>query len=414
MRTFSIDDPGVEPTDDGSGEMKETASGEHQCADSFGTGIQVFATTPPSSGSVRESYLAHFTEVARWSEAAGCVGTLVYTDNRLVDPWLVSQAIIASTKRVCPLVAIQPVYMHPYSAAKMVASLGFMYGRRVWLNIVAGGFTNDLTGLGDYTAHDARYERVKEYGQIMLRLLAGEVVTLHGEYYDVKNVRMTPTLPEPLRPGLLLSGSSPAGVAAARAIGAVPVKYPKPPGEEGMGEGNVEFGVRIGIIARETDDEAWHVARDRFPEDRVGQIAHSVAMKVSDSRWHHQLSRRTIATASSNGTAAEPNPYWLGPFQNYKTFCPYLVGSYERIAGLVADYMLLGAKTFILDVPPCADEFLHARVVFRAAAGRSREHATTRGATSTDDPPDRDPRPLQRPNDAAALHALVHERRLAE
>src|ERR671935_253869 len=106
------------------------------------------------------------------------------------------QGIIASTERICPLVAIQPVYMHPYTAAKMVASLGFMYRRRIWLNIVAGGFRNDLLALGDDTPHDDRYERVKEYAHIMLRLLAGEVTTLAGEYYEVKNLRMTPALPD--------------------------------------------------------------------------------------------------------------------------------------------------------------------------------------------------------------------------
>ena len=333
--------------------------------DVLGSGIQVFATTPPSAGADPASYLRHVTEVARWSEGAGCIGTLVYTDNRLLDPWLVSQAIIAGTKRICPLVAIQPVYMHPYTAAKMVASLGFMHHRRIWLNIVAGGFRNDLTALGDDTPHDDRYERAKEYAEIMLRLLAGEVTTFAGTYYEVKNLRMTPALPDELRPGLLISGSSPAGFAAARAIGAIPVKYPKPPGEEKVSEDTVEFGVRIGVIARETEDEAWQVAHDRFPEDRAGQIAHSLAMKVSDSRWHHQLSRPDPATAESNG---RPNPYWLLPFQNYKTFCPYLVGAYEHISGLVADYMRLGARTFILDIPPSAEELRHTGVVLRAAA----------------------------------------------
>jgi hypothetical protein len=36
---------------------------------------------------------------------------------------------------------------------------------------------------------------------------------------------MTPLLPEELRPGVMISGSPPAGWEAARAISAVPVKY---------------------------------------------------------------------------------------------------------------------------------------------------------------------------------------------
>ena len=57
-------------------------------------------------------------DVARWSEAAGCEGILVYTDNGIVDPWLVSQLILQSTERLAPLVAVQPAYMHPYWVAK--------------------------------------------------------------------------------------------------------------------------------------------------------------------------------------------------------------------------------------------------------------------------------------------------------
>lgn len=327
-------------------------------------GLDVFATTPPSKGADPATYIPRVTEIARWSEAAGCEGTLVYTDNRLVDPWLVSQAIIAGTARICPLVAIQPVYMHPYSAAKMAASLAFMYRRRIWLNIVAGGFRNDLTALGDETEHDDRYERVKEYAQVMLELLAGESVTLAGRYYNVKNLRLAPRLPEELRPRVMISGSSPAGFAAARAIGAVPVKYPKPPGEEVLLEDAAAFGIRVGIIARETEDEAWRVAQERFPPDRRGRIAHGVAMKVSDSRWHEQLSR-TDVDVSGNGSR---NPYWLLPFQNYKTFCPYLVGAYDHVAELVAAYIRLGARTFILDIPASASELDHTAVALHAAA----------------------------------------------
>jgi alkanesulfonate monooxygenase len=247
--------------------------------------------------------------------------------------------------------------------AKMVSSLAFLHGRRLWLNMLAGGFKNDLIALGDETPHDERYERTTEYTQIVLRLLRGESVTLDGRYYRVENLRMTPPLPEELFPGVLISGSSPAGLAAAEAIGAVPVKYPQPPGEEEASDGS-EFGVRVGIIAREDADEAWRVALERFPEDRKGQITHKVAMKVSDSHWHEQLSGRDEGDAGDEG---ERHPYWLGPFHNYKTFCPYLVGTHERVARELAGYMALGASTFILDIPPSREELEHIGVVFRLA-----------------------------------------------
>lgn len=280
----------------------------------------------------------------------------------LVDPWLVAQAILQATERLSPLVAIQPIYMHPYAAAKMVSTLAYQHGRPVALNMLAGGFKNDLKALGDETPHDDRYVRTVEYTRIMTALLAGETVTLEGTYYRVRNLKLAPALAPELQPPVLISGSSPAGLAAARSLGATAVRYPRPPGEEddALGDTSIEYGVRVGIIGRETDEEAWRVAVERFPEDRKGQIAHAMAMKVSDSHWHKQLSE-------TPGEAVD-SPYWLRPFQNYNTFCPYLVGSHDRVAAEIAAYIAHGFTTLILDVPASEEELRHTGLVLDAAS----------------------------------------------
>ncbi|MFB9266901.1 hypothetical protein ACFFWD_27690 [Bradyrhizobium erythrophlei] len=74
--------------------------------------LEVFCTCPQSSMVLREKYVDEVIAVARWSEECGCKGILVYTDNSLLDPWLVSQVILQNTKKLCPLVAVQPAYMH--------------------------------------------------------------------------------------------------------------------------------------------------------------------------------------------------------------------------------------------------------------------------------------------------------------
>jgi alkanesulfonate monooxygenase len=332
--------------------------------------LSIYSTCPQSKNADRSTYAQSVANAARWSERAGCTGILVYTDNGIVDPWLVSQVVIESTERLNPLVAIQPVYMHPYTAAKMVASLAFMHGRRVDLNMLAGGFRNDLVALGDQTPHDDRYLRTTEYTQIMMGLLRGDSpMTVDGTYSQVSNLRLTPAVDASLVPDVLMSGSSPAGLAAARALGALPVKYPGPPGEEqklvdGAGK---SFGVRVGIIARSDPAEAWAVAHERFPEDREGRITHRLAMKVSDSHWHRQLSARTDGAVGLDDGPADRDPYWLGPFQNYNTFCPYVVGTYGQVARLLADYVRVGCRTFILDIPPSEEELDHTMAAFDEA-----------------------------------------------
>ena len=323
-------------------------------------GLKIFSTCPPSALGKAESYRREVERIAQWSEDAGCEGILVYTDNGQVDPWLASQVIIGATRRLCPLVAVQPAYMHPYSVAKMIASLAFLCGRRVYLNMVAGGFKNDLESLNDRTPHDERYDRLIEYTTIIQELLrSAGPVSFDGRYYKVSNLKLTPPLPQNLRPGIMISGSSDAGMAAAKRMGATPVEYPKPPAElAGLDRAGGPSGIRIGILARESEAQAWAVAHARFPEDRKGQLTHQLAMKVSDSSWHKQLGEL------GEQSPAKKNPYWLVPFQNYKTFCPYLVGSYGEVADLVALYVAKGYRTFLLDVPARPAEMQHIGAVF--------------------------------------------------
>jgi alkanesulfonate monooxygenase len=330
----------------------------------------LYATAPPYRGGDPGDYARHVTSVARWSERAGCSGILVYTDNGLLDPWLCAQLVLQSTNSIAPLVAVQPFYMHPYSVAKMIATLSFLHGRRIDLNMVAGGFKNDLVALGDDTPHDRRYDRLIEFTTIITRLIAGDgPVTLQGDFFRVQNLTLTPKVPKELQPRVFASGSSEAGLAAARVLDALPVHYPAPAAQLGEASKRDDgcFGIRVGIVAREAEAEAWRIARKRFPEDRAGQIKHQLAMKVSDSSWHHRLS----GLAKEN---AERDAYWMVPFTNYKTFCPYLVGTYDRVGAELARYFQTGCSTMILDVPIGNKEMEHVtRAIRRGAelAGRA-------------------------------------------
>src|SRR5713101_6031788 len=76
----------------GGGFIEEGVMGE----DMLGGPIEVFSACPPIRGE-GGAYLQKVADVARWSEQSGCRGMLVYADNSLLDPWLVSQAIVENT-----------------------------------------------------------------------------------------------------------------------------------------------------------------------------------------------------------------------------------------------------------------------------------------------------------------------------
>jgi alkanesulfonate monooxygenase len=318
--------------------------------------VHVYSTAPESSRYADGSdVIEAIDEFGSWCDASGVTGARVYTDNRLIDPWLAAQRLIMSSQ-VHPLVAVQPVYMHPYSVAKMVASLTWLYDRRVDMNFVAGGFRGDLLALGDQTHHDDRYERLIEYADIVLGLLKGEAVTFGGAHHRVMNLRLRMEVPEALQPHLTLAGSSPAGLAAANRLGAVPVQYPSPDYDPAALTGS--HGVRVGLITGASAGEAWEEAHRRFPDDPEGARLHAMAMKMSDSDWH-----RAIAQSRGRG-----GPYWYGPFERHQSFCPYLVGSVDDVASELRRLAAGGVDTFILDIPESGED-LRAAVKTFAAAG---------------------------------------------
>lgn len=326
--------------------------------------IKVFSTCPQSRDVARADYVARAAEAARWSDAAGCEGILVYTDNGIVDPWLLAQMLVTATERLCPLVAVQPLYMHPFSVAKMVATIAHLHDRRVYLNLLAGGFRNDLTALGDDATHDERYARLAEYARIVKELTeSAGPVSCEGRYYRVRGLRLAPPVPTERAPGFLVSGSSPAGLEVAHRLDAIAVSYPASANEETPADPALsESGIRIGIIVRDDHEEAWRVAHDRFPPHRSGQIAHQLAARVSDSDWHRALSGADPALPAGD------DPYWLGPFQNYQSFCPYLVGDREQVSAVLRRYVELGHTTFILDVPAEEQELRTVVETIREAA----------------------------------------------
>jgi alkanesulfonate monooxygenase len=324
--------------------------------------LEVFGSIPALDDHRWKNYLESVDQVTAWSEAAGMTGALIYTDNAQPDPWAVTQYIISRTRQLSPLVAVQPLWMHPVAAAKMIASLAYLYRRRIWLNLVAGGFKDELEAVGDHTPHDQRYARLLEYTLVIKELLgSSEACSFKGQYYSVEGVVGTPALSRELLPGVLMSGSSVAGLSAARATGATSIVYPLPVAQFQAPDAPQGWGIRVGIIARDTSVEAWNLAAERFPKFREGEIRHRIIMLSTDSDWRKQMDNLP-APSLYNGV------YWLEPFKSYRGNCPYLIGSHDEVAAELARYLRQGCGTVILSEPFEEQDYIEAASVLERAS----------------------------------------------
>src|SRR5215475_13692905 len=117
------------------------------------------------------NYVGELMRVVHFAEKNGFEGILLFEGNDVfVGPWAMAQHIMANTARSSPLIAVNPVYMHPFTAAKSVASLAQLYGRKVYLNMITGTAVSDLEGLGDGLSHADRYARLGEFVTIVREL----------------------------------------------------------------------------------------------------------------------------------------------------------------------------------------------------------------------------------------------------
>lgn len=318
--------------------------------------LTVYTTTPFWTGATASEHRRDLLEVARWSEEAGCRGALIPSDNEQPDPWATAQLIVANTDRFIPLVAVNPVYMHPFTAAQMVSTLGFLYHRTVDINLVSGGFGPHLRKLGCRLDHEQRYERLTEYGQIMKNLLAGNrPTTQKGSYYSVRAATLARPMDPEVAPRIYVSGSSEDCLRTVQSVGISRLTYAREPGAYAGETPLAGCGLRLGIIAREDSDTAWHEAYLRFPYDPDGEQSHdlAIASNVVESHWHKQQSLDAMANTEPNGA------YWLYPFRTYRTFSPYLVGSYEEVGSAFARYRELGVESVVLDQACDPDELHH-------------------------------------------------------
>lgn len=324
-----------------------------------GEAIDIFTINPRTTDQVL--YWKDIQTVTRLSQKFDCTGVLIFTGNDVyVDPWIVAHQVLNETATLCPLIAVNPVYMHPFTAAKMISSFAYLFKRKVYLNLVTGTALSYLEALGDGLSHDERYDRLQEYVQIVSQLLSGPgLVNFSGKYYQVSNLFLLPSVPASLFPGFLIAGQSEAAQRICAQVDGTGMQMLKPQLEQAV---NGQRGIHFGIVTRDQEQKAWDAAKCLYPEDEEGREILDYSMSNTDSVW-----KRHLKGISDDPGSLPPN-YWLTPFRNLKADCPTIVGDYEYVASLLVRLIERGIRTFILEIPPEEQEFHHINVAFEMAA----------------------------------------------
>lgn len=317
---------------------------------------------------------AYLKQIAQAADALGYGGVLIPTGRSCEDSWIVASSLIPVTRRLKFLVALRPSTISPTVSARQAATLDRLSEGRLLVNIVAGGDSSDLEADGTFLSHDERYEHAREFIHIWKRLLSGEEVTYEGKHLKVKGARqLFPPVQRP-HPPLYFGGSSNAAHDLAAAEVELYLTWGEPPEEvakkfedvrqRAAKQGRkVKFGVRLHVIARETNELAWAAAEEliKYLDDETVAKAQS-AFSSMDSEGQRRM--RALHGGSRAKLEISPN-LWAGVGLARGGAGTALVGDGETIARRLKEYEELGAETFVLSGYPHLEEaYRFAELVF--------------------------------------------------
>ncbi len=233
--------------------------------------------------------LPYLQQVALAADSLGYYGVLIPTGKSCEDSWLVASALAPLTRRLRYLVAVRPGLQPPTLAARMAATLDRLSEGRLLINVVTGGDPVENKGDGIFLSHSERYQVTREFLDVYTRLLRGEKVDYHGEHIHVEGAEVLFPPVQENGPPLYFGGSSDAAIdVAAEQIDSY-LTWGEPPElvaeklavvrERAAARGRtLQYGIRLHVIVRETEEEAW-AAADRLiahlDDDTIAQAQRS-------------------------------------------------------------------------------------------------------------------------------------------
>jgi alkanesulfonate monooxygenase len=303
-------------------------------------------------------------ETARAAEEHGFAGALIGAGWGRTDTFTLATALTARTRRFSPLAAIRPGYWQPAPFACAAATLDQLGEGRLLVNVVTG--RDDHEAYGDFEEdHASRYDRTREFMQLVRLLWTREDVTYDGRFFRVKHSTCLPRPFRPAGPPLYFGGASAAAEHVAAAEADVQLMW----GESLQMVADriarlerlsascdrahpLEYGLRVTVVVRDTTDVAWQAAEEKL------------------RGWEGKLDRRVERNVTGRGSVGQgrlralmdqgevlDRCLWTAPAKvGTGAASTWLVGSADDVIRSLEAYVALGVTHFILSDTPYREE----------------------------------------------------------
>jgi alkanesulfonate monooxygenase len=323
----------------------------------------------------------YLKQVAQAADSLGYEGVLIPTGRSCEDPWVVAASLLPVTTRLKFLVAVRPGLHQPALAARMAATFDRLSGGRLLINLVTGGDQTELEGDGVFLDHAQRYEQSAEFiriwREIITRSHTGETFDFDGKHLQVKGAKLLyPSLQQP-HPPVYFGGSSPAAHDLAAEQVETYLTWGEPPAEVAKKVADVrsraakrgrsvQFGIRLHVIVRETQERAWQAAEDlisHVTDDTV--IRAQAAFSRMDSEGQRRMAELNRGKKRTRADLEVSPNLWAGVGLVRGGAGTALVGDPHTVAARIQEYAALGLDTFVLSGYPHLEEaYRFAELVF--------------------------------------------------
>jgi alkanesulfonate monooxygenase len=303
---------------------------------------------------------AHCRSIALTAEEMGYDNLLLPSGYALgIDNVAFAAGIAPLLKRMRLLLAVRVGEFWPPQAARQIATIDQMLDGRLTVNIISSEMPGETLGSAP------RYQRTKEFMDILRALLNGDGVDYQGEHYSLKVDPPRVKTVSGRRPAFYFGGLSHDARDAAAHGADVYLLWPDTMGEvksvledmrsRAKAKGRtLKFGYRAHVVVRETEEEA-RAAADRLLSKLDASTGAAIRSKSLDSASVGVRRQAELRESAANDGYAEPH-LWTGIGRARSGAGAAIVGDPDQVLAKLKAYQALGIEAFILSGYPHAME----------------------------------------------------------
>ena len=311
-------------------------------------------------GALRSSF-DHCGDIVRAADRLGYQNILLPSSYQVGQDTLTFAAGVApQLEQMSLLTAVRMGEVHPPMLARAISTLDHMLKGRLTVNIIS----SDLPGTR--LSSEERYAKSREVIQILKQAWTQDRIEFKGDHYEL-SLDTDPVKPYQQNGGPLLyfGGISPPAKELCAEFCDVFLMWPETESNvketmedmsaraEKFGR-KIDFGYRVHVIVRETEEEARAAARklvSKLDTDKGAEIKHR-ALDSKSAGVQRQDALREEADADGY-----IEPYlWSGIGQARSGCGSAIVGNPDQVLAKLERYMDLGIRAFILSGYPLIDE----------------------------------------------------------